>query len=66
MTPSGSQSARGKRWQSDTDSINQCPEVEANSIDDGKNASYTLRNFEKRMVNELWCDVTLFQENTEV
>ncbi|VDK72435.1 unnamed protein product, partial [Gongylonema pulchrum] len=35
-TLSDSHSNRGRRWQSETDTLNQYPEVEASSIDDGR------------------------------
>ncbi|GMT06336.1 hypothetical protein PENTCL1PPCAC_28510 [Pristionchus entomophagus] len=54
MTPSGSQSARGKRWQSDTDSLNQCPEVEANSIDEELDEGVLTRLWSVRGFGQAW------------
>lgn len=38
----GSDANRGRRWQSETDTLNQYREVEASSIDDGMDLSIVI------------------------
>lgn len=52
--PSGNPSNRGRRWQSEADTVNQYPEVEANSIDDELEEGVLSRLWSVRGFGQAW------------
>ncbi|VDM44183.1 unnamed protein product [Toxocara canis] len=52
--PSGCQSSRTRRWQSEADTVNQYPEVEANTIDDELDENVLSRLWSVRGFGQAW------------
>uniref|UniRef100_A0A9J2PSW1 SLED domain-containing protein n=2 Tax=Ascaris TaxID=6251 RepID=A0A9J2PSW1_ASCLU len=52
--PSGCQTSRARRWQSEADTVNQYPEVEANTIDDELDENVLSRLWSVRGFGQAW------------